>query len=258
LALLGTLHGMEEAARLVASVGAVVQRLRSDGPDDLPRHFLEPLAMYDRCRGLFNAVRLLTDNAMGREAVALTRPLFTESLMLLEWASADDTRRVELTVGYALASLADFEGIMLEGQSRGDDTSLELEAVARRREQILDYARRHDAGTRRWNVDEKTLADKHRDGDGYLDFRMSHHFVHGSAFAGEQRVTKRGDLVVVGDPQADQEWAEGAALSAAQSMLYAVRGICRIIGWDEPLAVDDLLARLDRHAQERQQAKASS
>lgn len=219
---------------------------------------LEPLAVYDRCRGLFNAVRLLTDNGMGREALILTRPMFTESLMLLEWAAADDTRRVELTLGYSLASLANFEGTMLEGQSRGDDTSLQLAEVARRRKQIEDYARRRNARTRSWRVDEKALADKHRGGDGYLDFRMSHHFVHGSAFAGEQRVTKRGDLIMVGDPDADRDWAEGAALSAAQSMLYAVRGICGTVAWDEPPGIDDLLARLDRYAEEGQQETGAS
>ena len=78
------------------------------------------------------------------------------------------------------------------------------------------------------------------------------HFVHGSAFAGEQRVSRVGETFVVGEPSADRDWAEAAALSAAQSMLYAVRGLCGTVGWDEPPAIDELLARLDRFAEGHQ------
>jgi hypothetical protein len=244
----------DDARQVVAAVGEVVAKTGNEALSDYPRHSLEVIALYDRCRGLFNAVRLLTHHGLGREALILTRPLFTESLMLLELASIDDTRCVELTIGWSLASLDDLEGIMREAQSRGHDCSEELDAIAKRRKQTEAYARRHGARTRRWKVDEKTLADRHRGGDGYLDFRMSHHFVHGSAFAGEQRVSRVREAAVVGAPSADRDWAEGAALSAAQSMLHAVRGVCGTVGWVEPPGIDDLLARLDRFALERQPA----
>jgi hypothetical protein len=70
---------------------------------------------------------------------------------------------------------------------------------------------------------------------------MAHHFVHGSTFAAEQRHARRGDIVIVGGPAASQEdWARGAVLSGSQSMLFAVRGICGILGWREPPAVSAL------------------
>ena len=103
-----------DARRLIAEVAEVVGKTLGEAPAEYPRHLVEVFAIYDRFRGLFNAVRLLTDNGMGREALILTRPLFTESLMLLEWASVDDARRVELTAGWALASLDDLKGIMRE------------------------------------------------------------------------------------------------------------------------------------------------
>jgi hypothetical protein len=114
--------------------------------------------------------------------------MFTESLMLLELASVDEKRRTELIVGWTLASLADLEGIMLEAQARGNDRSRPLTAIRTRRASIEGYARHRQARTRRWRVDEK-LADRHLDGEGYLDFRLAHHFVHGSSFASKQRLS---------------------------------------------------------------------
>jgi hypothetical protein len=168
--------------------------------------------------------------------------------MLLEVASADHKRRVELVVGYELATLADFEGILREAESRGDDASEQLAAVATRRASVERYAQRHDARTRRWQPNEKQLADKHVNGEGYLDFRMAHHFVHGSTFASQQRYSPRGDVVIIGGPAASQDWTRGALLSASQSMVFAVRGVCRILGWPEPPEVPGLLTRIDQIA----------
>ena len=120
---------------------------------------------------------------------------------------------------------------------------------------LEQYARDRNARTRHWKPNEKELADKHVDGDGYLDYRMAHHFVHGSTFAAEQRYGLRGDVVVIGGPAANQEdWVRGALLSASQSMLFAVRGICGILGWPEPPAVAELLARIDEMAAASQPA----
>jgi hypothetical protein len=140
---------------------------------------------------------------------------------------------------------------MREAESRGDDTSEQLKAAAGLRASLEAYARTHNAAPRAWTVDEKKLADKHRGGDGYLDFRVGHHFVHGSAFANAQRSTKRGDVTLVGGPAAYQGWTEAAALSAAQSMLFAVRGVWAIVGRQEPPHVEQLLERLEEVAKER-------
>jgi hypothetical protein len=240
----------DDTKRLLEDVSAVVERLAGDPITGQPLHVLEIMGLFDRCRGLFGAVRVLTERGYGHEALILTRPLFTESLMLMELASVDETRRIGLVVGWMLESVRDFEGIMREAQSRGDDTSEQLAAMSGMRATIEAYARTHNAATRGWRINEKTLADKHRGGDGYLDFRVGHHFVHGSAFASAQRSTRRGDVTFIGGPAAYQGWTEAAALSAAQSMLFAVRGVCGVVGWPEPPEVNELCERLEALAEE--------
>jgi hypothetical protein len=198
---------------------------------------------------------LLAQHGFGQEALVLTRPMFTESLMLLEVASADETRQVELAIGYQLATVTSLEGVFREAQVRGNDTSEEMAAVAKLRDFLERYARERNARTRQWKPNEKQLADKHVGGEGYLDFLMAHHFVHGSTFASAQRYTPRGEVVMIGGPAASQEdWARSAVLSASQSMLFAVRGVCGILGWTEPPAVPALLARLDQMAADSRSA----
>jgi hypothetical protein len=243
----------DETRLLAADVAALAAQPGTDEVSEYPRHILEVVAVFDRCRGLFGAVRLLALRGLEQEALILTRPMFTDALMLLEVASVDETRRIELVIGYALATLTDFEGILREASTRGDDVEEELAAVAKRRASLKEYARRHSARTRRWRVNEKLLADKHVEGEGYLDFRMSQLFAHGSAFAGEQRYTSREGVVIVGIPPS-RDWARGAMLSASQSMIFAVRGICGIVGWPEPPSVPELLTRINTLADDSRSA----
>jgi hypothetical protein len=63
------------------------------------------LALFDRCRSLLGAIRLRLAHGFVHEAVMLGRSLFTDSLMLAEYASADERRRVELVIGWSIASL---------------------------------------------------------------------------------------------------------------------------------------------------------
>jgi len=242
--------------QLVADVVALSTQPGTDQVSEQPEHTLAMVALFDRCRGLYGAVRLLAQHGFGQEALILTRPMYTEALMLLEFASADEKRRIELYVRYSLSAITDFEGTLLEAQARGDDVSTELAAAAKGREALERSARRHNVRTRRWKPDEKALAYKHVGGEGYLDFDLSHHFVHGTAFASAQRYAARGDVVMVGGPAANQEdWARGALVSASQSMVFAVRGICAILGWPEPPAVPKLLERIDQLADEAQRAE---
>ena len=100
----------------------------------------------------------------GQEAVALARSLVTESLMLMELAAADETRRFELVVGWELSTLDQLEGLWHEAKARGhraDVADAALEMAAEKKRAVEAYARSHGAGTRWWRVDEKALADKH-------------------------------------------------------------------------------------------------
>jgi len=92
-----------------------------------PVHERKIMALFDRCRSRFGAVRLLAKVEapdFGQQATVLARPLITESLMLMELAAADETRRVELVVGWELATLDDLEGLWREGQARGHDVTM--------------------------------------------------------------------------------------------------------------------------------------
>jgi hypothetical protein len=72
---------------LVADVAALAAQPGTGEVSEQPRHTLEMVALFDRCRGLYGAVRLLAQRGFGQEALILARPMFTESLMLLEVAS---------------------------------------------------------------------------------------------------------------------------------------------------------------------------
>jgi hypothetical protein len=230
---------VDEVAVVAGSVGGV--------SEERPAHEVTILALFDRCRSTFGAVRLLAkvkEPDFGQEAAVLARSMITESLMLMELAAADGTRRVELVVGWELAGLDDMEGLLREGQARGQDSGAALEATALQKRQVETHARERGAGTRRWRVDEKALADKHGRED-YLNFRTMHHFVHGSAFALMQRYARDGDTVIVGCPAADATWGNAVALDAASALVHATRSACTILGCDPPAELDDLEQRIE-------------
>jgi hypothetical protein len=64
---------LTETADLGASLGHESER---------PYHEVEIGALFDRCRSTFGAIRLLLANDFVHEAVILTRPLLTDSLVL--------------------------------------------------------------------------------------------------------------------------------------------------------------------------------
>jgi hypothetical protein len=233
-----------EAKRLLDDIAAVAAKLGGGEVRERPRHHLEIIALYDRCRSTFGAVRLLAQAGFGQEAVALGRSIYTEALMLMELAQAAEPRRVELVIGWSLASVDDLTGILREGEAHGQEVAEELAVMESLRASLEEYARRHKVRTRPWRPDEKALARKHAV-DGYLDFRMAHHFVHGSTFAGEQRLSQRGDVVFIGGPAARGGWSLPAALFAAQSLVHAIRAVSTIAELPEPAELDELLERID-------------
>ncbi len=103
-------------------------------------------------------MRLLADNGFGQEALALSRSLFTESLMLMEIADADGIRGVELVVGWSIGSIDDFNGLLSEAEKAGEDMSHNRELLASKRSWLVEYVQSNGARPRRWNVDEKALA----------------------------------------------------------------------------------------------------
>jgi hypothetical protein len=182
----------------------------------------------------------------------LSRPLLTDSLALAEFASAGEKRRAELAVGWELATLADLEGVMIDGEAMGEAVPEAREALEVRRAQIQEYAQRHDLSTQHWKPDgqAKALAEKHGRREEYLDLRILHHFTHGSTFATSQRhrrdEERDEEVVLIGGPAADQEsWIRGVVVSAGQSGLHAGRAMARILGAEEPPEIAPLLAEIE-------------
>jgi hypothetical protein len=237
---------------LLTEVSVLAGGLGGGAVGEYPKHDLAVMALFDRCRSMFGAIQLLLSRDFVHEAVLLGRPLFTDSLILVELAALDAKGRAELVLGWSLASLADFEGIYRDAQTRGDDVDAELDKLAEQRKQLESDARRQSLKRRRM-PDEKQLAQRHGRADEYGAYRLTSHFVHGSTMAVSQRYTKADDeTVMVGGPAALlEDWALDAGLFGAYSLLHASRAVCHIFGWPEPPELDELLQRIDRLLAER-------
>lgn len=228
---------MTEASTVVGSVGggAVAERRR---------HELDVLGVFDRCRSLLGAIRLLLANKFTHEAVMLGRPLFADSLFLMEYAAVDERRRTDMVVGWTMASLSDLEGIV---RSKADDAA--LRTIAAQRTALEGYARRHGARTRFWRPDDhvKPLSKKHGRTEEYTGLLVAQHFVHGSTLAVSQRYAQVSeDSIEVGGPAVEHDaWARDAGLFAAESTLLAARAACAIFGWEEPPEIERLLRRIE-------------
>jgi hypothetical protein len=210
----------------------------------------EIATLFDRCRGMFGAAVLLLDNGFVHEAAIFCRPLFTDSLVLAETATANETRRIELVVGRRLAALADIEGIFRELQARGDDeVAPNIEYVAEQRRKAEEYARRHGAGTKHWDPsdDVKGLAERHDRGIEYAGYRMTSHFVHGSPAITQERGSLGDDDVVrVGGPAIKVDvWETASALFAAYSLALACRATCKVLGYPEPDRLNAAIKRIE-------------
>jgi hypothetical protein len=225
-----------------------------------PRHLLEILALFDRCRSMLGATQHLLLHNFVHEAVMLGRPLFTDSLALTELAAVDERKRGGLVLGWEMASLAGLEGVFRAVESH-TDMSRGFAYIKERRAQVERYARRHGFSTRQWKPDDhaRDLAEKHGRGEEYGDLLITHHFVHGTTIATSQRYSLVGEETVeIGGPAVNLElWANSAGLFAASSTLHAARAVCRILGWDEPGELEALLAESETLAEKLRTADSS-
>jgi hypothetical protein len=245
----------DETADLMVAVRKLAAGLGdSGGAVERPTHSTDVLALVDRCRSLFAAIHELLLHRFVHEAVILGRPLFTDSLFLAEYESADETQRVGLVVGWWKASIAPFEGLFRDGVSRGEDWTAQLSQLSKFGGEIETYARRHGARSKTWNPDDhaKHLSLKHGRADEYRTLIVTHLFVHGATASLVTRYSKVSeDTVEVGGPAIDLEgWGRPAGLFAANSMLHAARAGCAIFGWQEPPDIDELFQRIEKASDE--------
>jgi hypothetical protein len=233
----------------VANRTAELLARTSQGKVDRKRYDLEFIALFDRARGLLNAVMLLLRNGLVQEALILARPAFTDSLALAEYASSNQQRRVELAVGWDLATIASLEGIYKKARAQGDDVSTELGELGERRRQINAFASSERASTRHWQADKRVpeLAAKHGRAHEYLDYQLLHEVVHGSTFTTSQRyqVDADGDILIGAGIKKAEVWANATALFVATSALHAARAYYAIASIDEPEELGHLLAEIE-------------
>jgi hypothetical protein len=62
-------------------------------PSEMPRYYVDVIAIYDRCRSMFGGLRTLLSADFSHEAAVLAGPLFVDPLVLAELAAADEPRR---------------------------------------------------------------------------------------------------------------------------------------------------------------------
>ena len=239
----------EEVLALVARVNALSGPIAGEERRELPRHYLELMALFDRCRSMLAAMRVLIERDFSHEAMILSRPLITDSLALAELAASDEQRRAELLISWELQSLADLRGVMTEAEAQdiGDFSAL-FAWIDKRVDEINTYARARSLSTRHWSpdADSKAMAATHDRVTEWMDVRIAHHFVHGSTFATSQRYSPADDGgITVGGPSSQTKlWAIAAGCSGAQSVLLASRSLCSILGINEPTELDPLFAEL--------------
>ena len=103
------------------------------------RHYADAIALFDRCMGLHHAIIHLVAGNYVHEAAILTRPLMTDSMFLTDIAAGDERYRAEALVGWELATIADWEGIIKEGVARGQGDGSQLAVFDRRRQWLGKY-----------------------------------------------------------------------------------------------------------------------
>jgi hypothetical protein len=209
------------------------------------------MAIYDRSRSLFDAIRTLLAANFSHEAAALAGPLFVDSLVLSELAAADEPMRTQLLIGLELRGVADIERLVLAQGSMPEAAAAVTARLAGRRADLTDAARRLGVTAREWFPSDEVeeLAKRHARDEDYFASLISDQFLYGSSVARAQRYSQTGEPneIVVGGPHANiDEWSDGTALFAAASTLHAARAAFAIFGWSEPSDIAALLIESER------------
>jgi hypothetical protein len=195
------------------------------------------LTMFGRVRSLLQAVNILLGRNLPEEAMILGRELFTDSLQLAELARHDVQGRAALILGVANQSLTEWE--QMESTARSIDPDHETppamtkEIAARRRNIQAGMSRFGLAKLRRF-PHEKQLATTNGRLDDFMDFELSHRFVHRADMAQVPRTKKVKDSVGIHLGNRDEEWKARVGAFAAQSALHAFVAAATILGWSDP------------------------
>jgi hypothetical protein len=151
---------LDEVLDFVRRVSALTGPIAGEERREVPRHYLELYALYDRGRSMLAAIRILLERGFVHEAMILSRPLLTDSLAFAELAASDEQRRATLLIGWERQGLATLRGIAVEAQ-RGGMSGFDpvISFVDQRMTDIETYAgEKGFVGSRHWEPDKSAKA----------------------------------------------------------------------------------------------------
>lgn len=236
----------EAAAAIAAGDGS-----RSD-PNDLkevevatPYGYI--LGLYMRSRSMFDAITLyLLPNRLSTEAMILARALFEDSLRLERLSDLDEQARAGLILGWVNTSYTDELHLVADVERMGlGDMSQQRRAMATQQQKLSGYVERHGLSLRPFG-DLRSLGRRlHRSADvgAYL---ISHKYVHGNEIALLSRVEVRESGTRV---FAARDLGAGllpiVSVWATRSALLAYRSVAKMLHWQPPDVIFDLLAQCE-------------
>jgi hypothetical protein len=203
--------------------------------------------LFARTIGLFDAIVLLLKHGLSVEAMALARPLFTDSLRLAELAEAGDERR-EIILGEMNQGIQERIDLLREAERLGieENAARQIQTQEDQRKSLLRYQERHGVGKLKRFTTEKNMTHRCGRQEEYWAYRLSHHMVHGSdvALTYRRRPLEKGYLACsVRDM--DEMSSIGFGAFAAKSMLLSARAVARIFACQEPEEFGPLLESAD-------------
>jgi len=202
------------------------------------------------------AIRLLVENGLAEEALALWRGLFTDSLRLAYLAAEPDETREAVFLNRQRESWRTLR--VKFGKLR---TQLGLEALsADEIAQVDEQLRKIRARGRRLGVPldhgypaEREIAQRFSLVDDFWIHRVASDAVHGNQIALRRRMSKRGDFTAIASRTFDADELSAIGILAMKAALRSLISAAELYGWDASDATRQLAVVLafDSELEER-------
>ena len=223
---------VKECQQILRDTAAVVQQSRPSVADSDVVGVVVARVI-DRAANLFEGVYLLLEDGQSENAFVLARPLFEESVWLLEVSDSDESTRLAYALGWwhegAKKKLELYQQTLMYDPRAATETPRLTETEMQR---IQGLAREYGATILK-PPKTKPLAEKHGLMVDFTKYLLAHQFVHGSLVAAQVRtsVHERNDnetLVTIG-AASPVIWCEDALFSC-RYVLRATKAACNILG----------------------------
>ena len=208
------------------------------------------LLLYMRVVSSFAGVSVLVGFRLASEALILTRQMFTDSLRLLE-LSRRGPNRSALILEMIYENLREWENLDKKARNLGatpEGDSRVVDHVAKQREEVEAYRRRHQLKERERFRSEKQLADEHGRLDEYMDFEFTHRIVHQPFISQLGRLEKGPEQDRIHLQTIDDRQLANVCAIAMTSALHAHKAAATIFGWLEPPQeqIDSLFMEIEK------------